>query len=132
MNEASVWSEIWTAAVATAKLLAQGTITAGVVAALSWFTVEWILPVAVLFGFGRDRQTEPVKRGMAFLFGQFMVLLAHGASVVDFGPGRQGWLAAWFFSFVGGGLAPALHGYIQQRFPTVTNPRSDGAAGIQP
>jgi hypothetical protein len=129
MNEASVWNEIWTAGVATAKLLAQGTITAAVVAALSWFTVEWILPVAALFGFGRERQTDPVKRGAAFLFGQFMVLLAHGASVVDFGAGRQGWLAAWFFSFVGGGLAPMLHSRIKQRFPAVTNTATPAGPG---
>lgn len=121
MNEQSVWTEIWTAAVATVKLLGQGAITAGVVAALAWFTVEWVLPVAVIFGWGREKQSEPLKRGVAFLFGQFMVLLAHGAGVVNFGPGPKGWLAAWFFSFVGGGLAPALHDLIKARFPAVTN-----------
>ncbi len=127
MNESNLWSEIYEAGTQVLKLLAQGTLTAAAVAALSWLTVEWFLPIGSLVGWGRERQTEAFKRLMSFLFGQFMVLLAHGAGVVDFGAGPRGWLAAWFFSFVGGGLAPALHDLVKEHFPRVTNSTGDGA-----
>jgi hypothetical protein len=130
MTETQLWSEIWTMAIEVAKVLGKGTLSAGLVTALSWFSTEWILPT--LFFWAQDRLTEPVKRGVAFLAGWVMVMVAHGADIVNYGAGPKGWLAAGFFGFLGGGLAPALHGFIQQRFPTVTNPRVNGAAGARP
>lgn len=114
MNEASVWNEIWSGAVEVAKVLAKGMLTAGVVTALSWTTMEWVL-------FPLRKMPEMAKRQATLLVGMLMVFLAHWAGLVDFGPGPRGWGAAVFFGFLGGGLAPMLHSRIRERFPVVLN-----------
>jgi hypothetical protein len=114
MNEASVWNEIWSAAVTTAQVLAKGSLVSAVVTALSWMTCEWVL-------FPLRGTSELFKRQVTLLVGMLMVFLAHWSGLVDFGPGPRGWGAAVFFGFVGGGLAPALHARIKDRFPAVTN-----------
>lgn len=114
MNEASLWNEVWTAAVEVAKVLAKGSLTAGVVTALAWLTCEWVL-------FPLRGTSELFKRQVTLLVGMAMVFLSHWSGIVDFGPGPRGWGAAVFFGFVGGGLAPALHARIKDRFPSVLN-----------
>lgn len=113
MNDTALSTEIWTAAIEVAKVLAKGSLTAGTVTALAWFTCEWILfPLRTL--------SEAAKRQATLAVGMALVFLAHGTDLVSFGSGPKGWGIALFFGFVGGGLAPALHDQIKGRVPVLT------------
>ncbi len=118
-TQADFWSQIWTAAVQVASLLAKGTISAGAVTALSWFTCEWVL-------FPFRKTSEMTKRHITLAAGMAMVFLAHWTGRVDFGPGPKGWGAAMFFGFLGGGLAPMLHAKMKERFPELLNSATPG------
>lgn len=128
--------EVVNAGVEVAKLLAKGLLSSAALAALSWGTIEWLLPAFV--GVRAEKcptcgrsGTEGTKRAIAFAMGFVVTFLAHGADVVSFGAGPRGWMAAALFAFLGGGLAPALHTFIQKRLPILANP-ANGAPPAAP
>lgn len=104
-------------AVEVITLLGKGVISAGVVTALTWLSLEWLLfPIKRIQSLG-----EIPKRYLTLALGIGFLFLAHYSGVVNFGNGPRGWGAATFFGFVSGGLAPRFHDYIKAKVPVLTN-----------
>ena len=87
--------------------IAKGLASALVVASLAWAAVRVVL----------QRVENPgLKWGVSIVFCIGMIGVGHGADVVTYGAGPQGWWKAMFFGVLGGFLAPALHDRVIKRF----------------
>lgn len=85
--------------VVVASPLMKGIPTAMVIGALAWTLTEaltsWL--------------AEKYRPTIAVILGVAMGYVTHRASLVDFGGGPDGWLAALVIGAIGGALAPAAH-----------------------
>lgn len=113
-----ILTAIFEAVQPTAVVVGKGAGTAALVIVLAWYSVEH------LFGlFPPLRRAGPdVKKALAMVVGQGCVLAVHGLNIVDYGAGPRGWWTAALFGFLGGALAPWLHGVMKDRFPDSTYP----------
>jgi len=88
----------------------RGIITATVVMALAWGTIEW------LFSPLKITKSEIAKIYAAFILGLVALFCVHWLDVVSFGGGPRGWALAMLFGFLGGGMAPFFHKLVVSRF----------------
>lgn len=87
--------------------IAKGLASALVVASVAWTAIRIAL----------QRVENPgLKWAVSIVFCVGMIAVAHGADVVTYGAGPQGWWKAMFFGVLGGFLAPALHDKVIKRF----------------
>ena len=93
------------------EIIWQGVAAAAGVMALTWGTMEWVIPVA----------HKHLRRGLSVVVGIVMVCILQEAHFVHFGMTHDGGdehnvLAAIMFGILAGGLAPIFHTQIVNRF----------------